>query len=107
MSIADRPKTVVVHRYAIYLDDDEWGNALMDHVARQYAERHTDCWPLIVRVNEHAGWFLSYLFGAPGIRDGAICGTANDGARLVPEIEAFGASIRDVVDMGYERRGAK
>ena len=106
MSTTTTVTTTVVHRFTLYLADNEWGLALMDHRARRIAENYRDYWPLIVRVNEHAGWFLSYLFGAPGIRDGAICGTANDGARLLPEVEAFGASIRDVVDLGYERRVA-
>jgi hypothetical protein len=106
MTTATTAKTTVVHRFVVHLADNEWGNALMDQMARRIAENYRDCWPLIVRVNEHAGWFLSYLFGAPGIRDGAICGTANDGARLLPEVEAFGASIRDVVELGYERRVA-
>jgi len=71
----------------------------MDRVAREYADRHPDQFPLIVHVQEHAGWFLSYLFGAPGIADGTICGTANDMASLAPAVLAFGRTITDQVNL--------
>lgn len=105
MSTATTAKTTVVHRACLDLADDEWGNELMGRVAREYADQHREAWPLIVCVYEHAGWFLSYLFGAPGVEDGAICGTANDGASLSRAVLAFGETIRDVVSLGYERRG--
>jgi len=105
MSIANSVKTTVLHCARINLADDEWGNELMGQVAREYANQHRDYWPLAVEVYEHAGWFLSYLFGAPGIEDGAICGTANDAASLSAKVLAFGKTIRDVVHLGYERRG--
>ncbi len=105
MSITTTVKTTVLHRASIYLADDEWGNVLMGQVAREYAEQHRDCWPLAVEVNEHAGWHLTFLFGAPGVEDGAICGTANDGASLSREVLAFGETIRDTVQLGYVRRG--
>ncbi len=104
MSIAASVKTTVLHRASICLADNEWGNETMGRVAREYADQHREARPLIVCVYEHAGWFLSYLFGAPGIEDGAICGTANDAASLSPKVLAFGETIRDVVSLGYVRR---
>ena len=95
---------VIVHRNTIYLANNERGNRMMDKTAKEYADQHKDCWPLIVTVNEHAGWHLSYLFGAPGVPDGAICGTANAAACLSPAVLAFGKRVRDVVELGYERR---
>jgi hypothetical protein len=86
---------MVVYRAYIYLADDEWGNGLMDTVAKVYAEEHADKRPLIVTVHEHAGWFLSYLYGAPGISDGTICGTANDDAVLPRGVLDFGKKIDD------------
>ena len=45
---------------------------LMHAIAGDYARQHSDKRPLIVTVHEHAGWHLSFLYGAPGIRDGTI-----------------------------------
>ena len=84
---------MTIYRAYIHLADDEWGNGLMQMVAKVYAEEHADRRPLIVTVHEHAGWFLSYLYGAPGISDGTICGTANDDAVLPRGVLEFGKKI--------------
>jgi len=62
-------------------------------VAQAYAEEHADKRPLIVTVHEHAGWFLAFLYGAPGISDGTVCGTANDDAVLPRGVIEFGKTI--------------
>ena len=84
---------MVVYRAYIHLGGDEWGNELMCEVADAYAAEHADKRPLIVTVHEHAGWFLSFLYGAPGIANGTICGTANDDAVLPRAVIEFGKSI--------------
>lgn len=86
---------MIVYRTYIYLSSREWGNELMKAVADAYVER-ADERPLIVSVHEHAGWFLSFLYGIPGIRDGTICGTANDRAALRREVLEFGNGVDDV-----------
>lgn len=53
---------MIVYRTYIYLSSREWGNELMKAVADAYVER-ADERPLIVSVHEHAGWFLSFLYG--------------------------------------------
>lgn len=91
-----------MNRVYIFLASDEWGNELMRRVADEYAK--TAKRPLIVCVHEHAGWFLSFLYGAPGIEDGTICGTANDGASLDPAVLEFGKTITRIEELGEIRR---
>ena len=93
---------VKVYRKYVRLADDVWGNENMDKAATEFAENHRLERPLIVHVQEHAGWFLSYLFGAPGVREGAICGTANDAAMLDSKVREFGKHISEIVDMPGE-----
>ena len=95
---------MIVYRAYIHLASDEWGNGLMPMVANIYAEQHADKRPLIVTVHEHAGWFLSYLYGAPGITDGTICGTANDDAELPRGVIEFGKKIEHRKVLGNFRR---
>jgi hypothetical protein len=84
---------MTVYRAYVHMGSDEWGNELMTKVANAYAKEHADKRPLIVSVYEHAGWFLSFLYGAAGISDGRICGTANDDAVLPKSVLEFGKSI--------------
>jgi hypothetical protein len=95
---------MVIYRAYIHLADDEWGNGLMQTVAQVYAEQHADKRPLIITVHEHAGWFLSFLYGAPGISDGTICGTANDDAILPRGVLEFGNGIDGERFLEYIRR---
>lgn len=60
----------------IFLADDEYGNDVMEQVAREHFAANPDCQFIV--VYEHAGWFLGYR------RDMSICATANDGAALPP-----------------------
>jgi hypothetical protein len=92
-----------VFRVYIYLGEKEWGNEIMAQIAAEYAAEHAER-PLIVSVHEHAGWHLSYLYGAPRIADGTICGTANDGASLAPAVLEFGKSIGKVEILQEVRR---
>lgn len=70
------PITTIVHRVTIYLGTNEWGNALMVRVAREYLEAHPDQRPALIDVYEHAGWFLSFT-------EELVCAdTANDTAAL-------------------------
>lgn len=95
---------MIVHRVFIHLASNEWGNDLMGLVADDYAAEHPDVRPLVVSVHEHAGWHLSYLYGAPGIGDGTICGTANDAAVLSSTVLEFGKAIDKVEIVGEVRR---
>ena len=94
---------MTAYRVYIHLAAHEWGNGLMRHVADRYAAQ-CDKRPLIVGVHEHAGWFLSYLYGAPAIDDGTVCGTANDAASLAPAVLDFGKTIDHVEVIGDIRR---
>lgn len=94
---------IVVYRVYIYLAADEWNNETMRRIADEYAAQ-SDNRPLVVEVHEHAGWFLAYLYGAPGIDDGTVCGTANDAASLAPAVVEFGKSIGKVKMLGDIRR---
>ncbi len=84
---------MTIYRAFIHLGANEWGNELMQQVAEEYAEEQADKRPLIVSVHEHAGWHLSFLYGAPGIANGTICGTANDSAVLSRAVTEFGKGI--------------
>jgi len=94
---------VTVYRVFIYLGANEWGNDVTRRVADEYAEQLENR-PLMVSVHEHAGWHLSYLYGAPDIDNGTICGTANDGATLSQAVQDFGKGIETVVILSEIRR---
>jgi hypothetical protein len=95
---------MTAYRVYIYLAANEWGNELMRKVAADYATEHADKWPLIVSVHEHAGWHLSFLYGAPHIANGTVCGTANDMATLSQAVIDFGQGISGVEILGEIRR---
>ena len=86
---------MMAYRVYIHLASNEWGNEFMRQVADEFAKDHPDNRPLIVSVHEHAGWYLSFLYGAPGIADGTICETANDSAVLPRAVLDFGVSHID------------
>ncbi len=87
-------------RVIINLADNQWGNETMQAIAQSYADAfylaqhasHENPPPLVVTVNEHAGWFLSFYFEATEsyyrpqrlakcISTPALCiGSANDAA---------------------------
>ena len=92
-----------MYRVYIYLAANEWGNEIMRRIADDYAAQ-SDNRPLVVSVHEHGGWHLSYLYGAPDIEDGTICGTANDAATLSQAVQDFGATIGKVKILGEIRR---
>ncbi len=94
---------MIVNKIYIYLAGNEWGNELMRKVADDFARDNAGR-PLIVEVHEHAGWYLAYLYGAPHIDDGTICGTANDGASLSPAVVRFGRSIEKIETLPEIRR---
>ena len=94
------------YRVWIHLAHDEWNNDVMQRVAEEYAAANADKRPLIVKVYEHGGWWLSYLFGAKDIPDGTICGTANDAATLRPDVMRFGESI-EIEELGDIHRDHK
>src|ERR1022692_4963162 len=74
MALIERDGKVYARQLWIYLGDNEWGNELMWQVASEalVADASLDA----VQVNEHAGWYLTFL------RDGTIVDTANDQAHL-------------------------
>jgi hypothetical protein len=92
-----------VSRVSIHLAENEWGNREMARIARQYAAEQP-ARPLIVHVCEHTGWWLSFLFGAPGVPEAEICGTANDMASLSRPVEQFRPKITRVIELGEIRR---
>jgi hypothetical protein len=74
MALVERDGKVYARKLYIYLGPREWANELMCQVAREAFAADTTL--DVVQVNEHGGWFLTYL------RDGTIVGTANDQAHL-------------------------
>lgn len=55
-------------------------------------------------VHEHAGWHLSFLYGAPGMANGTVCETANDAADLPQAVLDFGKGVTAVEYLGSVRR---
>jgi hypothetical protein len=92
MALIEREGKVYARKLRIFLGASEWGNELMRQVAREAfaAAASLDA----VQVNEHAGWYLTFL------KDGTIVGTANDQAQLNDEAIQFLDSI-----YGYESAG--
>jgi hypothetical protein len=78
----------VVHYAVIRLADNEWGNTLMEEVAREFFRDHPELDPLEVEVIEHAGWHLTFL------RDLTIADTANDMACLDGRAKAHNRKYR-------------
>ena len=74
----------------------EWGNDLMRQVASEAFA--TDPSLDAVQVNEHGGWYLTFL------RDGTIVGTANDQAHLNDKATEFLSSIYGYDSAGEIRR---
>lgn len=95
----------VVHRCYVRIGDGEYGNDKMTELAKRVFLRFPkEQYPnLIVTVNEHGGWWLSYL------RDGTIVGTANDLATLSERARAFGERVKDYGTeyLYYEPEGEK
>ena len=81
MALIERDGKVFARKLEIFLGPNEWGNDLMRQVAREAFA--TDASLDAVRVNEHAGWYLTFL------RDGTVVGTANDQAHLDDKATEF------------------
>jgi hypothetical protein len=96
MALIERDGKVYAKKLWIYLGPAEWGNELMSQVATEAfaADTSLDA----VQVNEHGGWFLTFL------RDGTIVGTANDQAHLSEKASKFLQSIYDYDSAGEIRR---
>jgi hypothetical protein len=92
MALRERDGKVYARKLCIFLGPNEWGNDLMRQVAMEAFT--TDASLDAVQVNEHAGWYLTFL------RDGTIVGTANDQAHLNDSAIQFLKSI-----YGYESAG--
>jgi len=85
MALIERNGKVYARKLWIFLGPKEWDNVLMGQVAKEAfdADASLDA----VRVNEHGGWYLTFL------SDGTIVGTANDQAHLDDKAEEFLNSI--------------
>lgn len=92
MALIERDGKVYARKLWIKLGPNEWGNELMRQVAREAFA--TDPSLDAVQVNEHAGWFLTFL------RDGTVVETANDQACLDQKAIDFLSSI-----YGYDWAG--
>jgi len=60
---------------------DQWGNRTMQRLAEQAFRDFPEA--ELVRVIEHAGWFLVFR------RDGSVVHSANDCAVYPPELEEY------------------
>ncbi|MCC6132496.1 MAG: hypothetical protein IT186_21440 [Acidobacteria bacterium] len=80
----------------VFMADHEWGNALMDRLARETFAEFPDA--DVVHVHEHGGWSLGYR------RDMKIVSSANDCACFPREIDQWRESITDVVVLANIRR---
>jgi hypothetical protein len=96
MALIERDGKVYATKLYVYLGPKEWGNELMSQVATEAfsADPSLDA----VQVNEHAGWFLTYL------RDGTIVDTANDRAVLNDKATNFLKSTYGYDSAGEIRR---
>ncbi len=92
MALIERNGKLYARKLWIFLGSKEWGNEIMRQVARDAfdADPSLDA----VQVNEHGGWYLTFL------RDGTVVGTANDQAHLDEKATVFLTSI-----YGYESAG--
>jgi hypothetical protein len=81
MALVERDGKVYAKKLWIKLADNEWGNELMVQVAMEAftSDPSLDA----VQVNEHAGWYVTFL------RDGTIVSTANDQAHLSNRAREF------------------
>jgi len=66
--------TMTMNRVYVHLGTGEYGNQLMEQVAREAFETYPTADK--VTVHEHGGWWLSYR------RDLRVVGTANDCAEV-------------------------
>lgn len=80
----------------VFMADHEWGNALMDKLARETFAEFPDA--DVVMVVEHAGWWLQYR------RDGRVVGTANDAAFFDREIDQWRSQWTDCEVIANIRR---
>ena len=92
MALIDRNGKVYARKLWIFMGPNKWGNELMRQLAR--AAFATDASLDAVQVNEHAGWYLTFL------RDGTVVGTANDQAHLDDKATEFLNSV-----YGYDLAG--
>ena len=76
---AARPTLKLLH---VIMADDEWGNRLMDEIARDLFATRPDAEE--VEIQEHAGWFLRYARINGEIH---TIGSAN-GSAIYPRIAA-------------------
>ena len=96
MALIERDGKVYARKLWIYLGPREWGNELMSQIASEAfaADTALDA----VHVNEHGGWFLTFL------RDGTIVDTANDQANLSDKAKQFLRTIYGFDSAGEIRR---
>jgi len=94
---------VKVTTLLIHMADDEWGNELMYKLAEDAIRAHPECECLVVKVYEHAGWFLQFAMLNGELK---VVGTANDGAVFSDEVRAFHRLCRDLTfeELPYIRR---
>jgi hypothetical protein len=92
MALVECNGKVNARKLWIFLGPNEWGNDLIRHVVME-AFASDDSLD-VVQVNEHAGWYLTFL------RHGTVVGTANDQAQLNDKAKEFLQSI-----YGYESAG--
>jgi hypothetical protein len=96
MALVEREGKVYARKLWIYLGPKEYENELMCQVAREAFDNDPSL--DVVQVNEHGGWYLTYL------RDGTIIGTANDQARLHDKAMQFLRKIYGYDSAGEIRR---
>ena len=96
MALIERDGRVYARKLWIFLGPREWGNELMSQAA---SEAFADDTTLdVVEVNEHGGWYLTFL------RDGTIVGTANDQGHLNDRAKEFLKGIYGYDSAGEIRR---
>lgn len=79
-----------IHRVTIRMGEGEYGNALMEQAAREYAQANPNLENLVITVYEHGGWFLQWFVDGDNL---VVVGTANDMARFQPEQEKVRAYL--------------
>ncbi len=76
----ERQGKVIGKMMRVQLADGEYGNYLMEKVAREILDSRPEV--DFVHVSEHGGWFLEYARGEHQRSSLLIVGTANDAAHL-------------------------
>ena len=83
---------MILHELNVHMASFEWSSTHpMEQIADELFEKYKDLENLVIRVYEHAGWYL--IFAKEGEKT-IIVGTANDAATITPERQRFWERVK-------------